>query len=222
MDTALRWRAPALHLAFSTRGAGDLKDSAARSAWLAAVAPGAAFVVPRQIHGVAVADAADAAALAQADAVVTTDPAIGLGVYGADCPGLVIDTGDALGAAHCGWRGSAAGIVAALLAALAPRSARPPAVWRAVIGPGIAGARYEVDAPVLAARAWPACALRHHRADHALLDLRAVIATDLRAGSVENIRVCPPCTAGDPRLHSYRHDGPGCSQLLAAWRSALA
>lgn len=196
--------------------------AAQRAAWLAQVAPGLAVVLPRQVHGTLIADAGDPAALERADGVVTRDPALALAVLGSDCPGLVLDTGAALGLAHCGWRGCAGGIVPALVERLRSLGGPPPSHWRAFIGPGISQRRYEVDAPVLGAREWPPEAMRRHRPGHALLDLRAVIGVDLRAAGVENLRVSPRCTATDPWLHSYRLHGPGGNQLLLAWRSPLA
>jgi copper oxidase (laccase) domain-containing protein len=107
--------------------------------------------------------------------------------------------------------------VPALVAALARRSRHPPARWTAFIGPGISGARYEVDAPVLTARAWPASALVPGAPGRAWLDLPAAIAHDCAAARVTSLVRCGLCTAGDPRLRSRRRDGAGMVGMLAAW-----
>jgi len=179
-------------------------------------------VVARQVHAARVVAVDDAQGRATADGLVCRDGSSALAVLGADCPGLVVTTGTAIATAHCGWRGCAAGIVGALVAALDALDQAPRAAWRAFIGPGIAGAAYEVDAPVLAAGNWPSQALRHHRDGHALLDLRSALAADLRSAGIHRLRIAPQCTAADPRLRSFRHDGPGCTQALLAWREPEA
>ena len=205
-------------MAYSTRRDGDMRVADRRQAWHQHTAPGTTLVTPGQTHGCAIAGPDDAAALALADGVASVDPQHALGVYGADCPGLIISAGKVLAAAHCGWRGCAAGIVSAVVDAVAAASDAPRHAWRCFIGPGISQSAYEVDGPVLGARAWPQHALRPGRPGHAWLDLRTVIAHDVRVAGIPHCRVACECTARDRRLQSFRHDGPGCSQLLLAWR----
>jgi hypothetical protein len=175
-------------------------------------------LVARQVHGVRIVPAeADASAFEHADGVVG-DGSVALGAYGADCPGLVLVAEDALGVAHCGWRGVAGGIVAGLVSMLRTRTRHPPARWHAFIGPGISRRNYEVDAPVLGARAWPAHALTPSRPGRCLLDVTATIIADLAALDVTAVTASDVCTAEDPRLWSYRRRGAGQVQLLAAWR----
>ncbi|MBA3939301.1 MAG: polyphenol oxidase family protein, partial [Planctomycetes bacterium] len=182
LPATLRWQIAGVAIAYSTEGDGDLRLPTARQAWLAGQGVAQRCVLPRQVHGCRVVDAqASAAELAVADGVVSADAALALGVYGADCPALVLVAPDALGVAHCGWRGTATGIVAALVTALARISAHPPGAWRGFVGPGISGLRYEVDAPVLEARAWPAAALRPGRPGHAFLDVPEAVAADALA-----------------------------------------
>jgi polyphenol oxidase len=199
---------------------GDARDPAHRDAFLRRAGIPLTCIVPRQVHGVQIDVARPGAAHAGADGLVTTDTALALGVFGADCPGLVLAAPDALAVAHCGWRGVAGGIVGAAVAALALRSRHPPATWRALIGPGISGQRYEIDGPVLAARPWPAASLMPGRPGRAQLDLAAAIAADLAQGGVTTVQRSGVCTAGDRRLHSRRRDGPGLAQVLVAWRRA--
>lgn len=220
MDAPLRWRLAGCTIAFSTAADGDLREPPRRAAWLAAQGCPHPCAVPAvQVHGTAIADLDAGDAPAEGDGLLTADPGRAIGVFGADCPGLLLIAPDALAAAHCGWRGAAAGMAGRLAAALARRSAHPPARWRAFVGPGIAPARYEVDAPVLGARAWPAGSLRPGRdAAHAHLDLAAALLADCRAAGVVNAAACGVCTAGDPRLHSFRRHGRRLVQLLAVWR----
>jgi len=213
----LNWELPhGIEVAFSHAGDGDLRDVTQRQAWLKRIDWPLDCIVPRQIHGTLVVVANDAAGLLVADGVVSRSAT--LGVYGADCPGLCIATPHALGMAHCGWRGTAGGIVARLVAAVAALTTDPRDTWHALIGPGISAPAYEVDAPVLTARHWPATALTARDAGHAGLDLSETIRCDLVASGVVHILSSGICTHRDPRLHSYRWQGQGPTQLLAARR----
>ena len=217
--SALRWSLPfQVQVAYSTVTDGDQRDRGNRHAWLASHQV-KRCAVPRQVHGVRIVHAdADAAALAQADGVVSNDPAIALGVYGADCPGLILVTPDACGVAHGGWRGVAGGIVAQLVTAMRTVTGHPSAHWAAFIGPGISAAHYEVDQQVLSARVWPSSALTPGRPGYAQLDIAGAIAADLIAYDVTNVHRSEICTVQDLRLWSYRRRGAGSVQLLAAWR----
>ncbi len=225
MSAALPLRWPVghgVHAAYSTAADGDAREPAARQRIAAGLGlERRPLLIPRQVHGVRiVGEDAAAGELAIADGAVARRPGTVLGAYGADCPGIVLAAPDAFAVAHAGWRGCAGGIVATLVAALRPHAGAPPTAWTALVGPGISGSAYEVDAPVLAARAWPAEALRPGRPGHAWLDLAAVLAADLAAAGVGAVARCGVCTAGDGRLHSYRHHGPGRVQVLMAWRAA--
>ncbi len=206
--------------AFSTRDDGDQREAPLRAAFLARLGlADRRQGIPRQIHGVGIADdPASAADLAVSDGIVTTDPRVVIGAYGADCPALVLAAPDAMGVAHGGWRGTAGGIAGALVEAMRRRSAHPPATWAGLVGPGIAPDRYEVDGPVLGARVWPPGTVLRPRGDRADLDVGGALAADAAAAGVGWIVNCRVCTAGDPRLHSYRHRGSGLVQLLAVWR----
>ncbi len=83
----------------------------------------------------------------RADAMVTARAGIALGIITADCaPILLADTrSGVVGAAHAGWRGAVAGVIAATVDAMIELGARPAAIV-AAIGPCIAQASYEVGA----------------------------------------------------------------------------
>lgn len=204
--------------AYSTAADGDMRLAGPRRAFLRRTVGLRDTVVPRQIHGVRVADARERD-LADADGVVSGNARLALGVYGADCPGVIIAAPDRLAVGHCGWRGTAGGMVAQLVDAVAAKSQHPVASWCAFIGPGISGPRYEVDGPVLGARAWPPRAVLPSREGHAFLDLAAALAHDLSVAGIRRVQHAGVCTAQDPRLHSYRHQGSGLVQLLVAWRT---
>lgn len=217
---SLRWSlSESVHIAYSTVTDGDQRDPAKRAAWMSVLGINRPVVVPVQVHGTSIVQVpATPSQLARADGVATTSNQVVLGVFGADCPGVCLVASDAMAVAHCGWRGTAAGIVGLLIKALEASTAQPRDRWRAFIGPGISGPCYEVDAAVIDARPWPPAALVPSRPGHAHLDLRTAIASDLRGMDVQHIMTTPVCTALDARLWSYRRRGPGIVQMLIIWR----
>lgn len=202
--------------AMSLAADGDLRQADARLRWCAGRGIPAPRTV-RQVHGVRVAGPGEGG---EADALVGTDAA--LAVFGADCPPLVIAAPDALAAAHCGWRSTAGGIVARVAAALAGTSRHPPAAWFALVGPGVAQADYEVDGPVLSARAWPPDCLAPARPGRAFLDLPAVVAADARAAGIGRVVQAVQSTTRTPGLRSHRREGAGAPQMLVVWRDPCA
>jgi polyphenol oxidase len=139
---------------FGFGGPGDPADvRALRSAAAAAILPGGMLAAPHQVHSpdVAVVDAAwDDAAEGRpvADAVVTATPGIVLGIVTADCGPILFADVEAgvIGAAHAGWRGAVDGVLENTIAAMEALGAKRAAI-AAAIGPTIAPASYEVDAP---------------------------------------------------------------------------
>lgn len=112
-----------------------------------AVAPGARLVTLHQVHS-AVAVVADLWTDAQrprADALVTDQPGLALGILTADCaPVLLVDpVAGVIGAAHAGWKGATGGVLEACVAAMLRLGARAERI-RSAIGPCIARASYEV------------------------------------------------------------------------------
>jgi copper oxidase (laccase) domain-containing protein len=217
---SLRWSVGhGVVAAYSTAADGDCRQDGPRRSLLARWGGPADCIVAMQVHGTRVARVAPGQAPGEADGLVTTAPAA-LGAFGADCPGLCIATPHALAVAHCGWRGTAGGIVHRLVEALEQAAPQDPrARWRALVGPGIAGCDYQVDGPVIAARPWPPSALQDQGGGHALLDLAEAIACDLAALGIAQVARTQVNTRRDPRLHSHRGAGPGVPQLMAAWRA---
>ena len=83
-----------------------------------------------------------------ADAVVTVTPGIVLGIVTADCGPILFADPQAgvIGAAHAGWRGAVDGVLENTIAAMEALGASRARI-AAVLGPTIAQASYEVDAP---------------------------------------------------------------------------
>ena len=84
------------------------------------------------------------------DGLVTDDPEVTLVVYCADCvPLYLVDpTHRAIGLAHAGWRGTAAGMAAVITRKMTEEFGTDPADLRVAIGPSISRESFEVDPPV--------------------------------------------------------------------------
>jgi hypothetical protein len=168
-------------------------------------------VFMRQVHGAQVRYVTEPfeAPAPGLDAIFTDRPGVPLAVLVADCaPVLVTDpVAGLVGAAHSGRPGTAAGVVPALVRAMAERGARP-ARMVALIGPAACGRCYEVPAEMRAAvaaalpEAWSTT-----REGTPALDLRAGIAAQLAAAGVPDVRHDARCTIESPELYSYRRDG---------------
>lgn len=187
---------------------------------------------PRQVHGTAVVRSEHCVppATPEADAIVSIEPGVAIGVLTADCVPILISSanGGAVAAVHAGWRGLAAGVVESGVAELRSLTRESPRLL-AAIGPHIGVCCYEVDAPVLdglAVRFGDAleAATRASRPGHALLDLGtltrvALAGAGLAADSIEVLSgVCTRCDA--VRFHSYRRDGAAAGRLAHVIRAS--
>jgi len=117
------------------------------------------FVFARQVHGATVrvvgeADRGSGAltlddAIPDADALVTGTPGVVLAILTADCVPIVLHDPAAgvLACVHAGWRGTAARVAAAAVAAMQALGSRPADVI-AGIGPAMAPDRYQVGPDV--------------------------------------------------------------------------
>lgn len=178
-----------------------------------------------QVHGTVVADfdAADPdrnRVPPTADAAVTRRPDRVCAIMTADClPILLTDRdGTVVGAAHGGWRGLAAGIVEATVAAFRDRGVAP-AHLLAWLGPAIGPAAYEVGGDVAAAlREDDAGALATGRPGHWQLDVYGLARKRLAACGVRHIYGGDWCTFSAPdRFFSYRRDGVTGRQASLIW-----
>ena len=116
------------------------------------------------------------------------------------------------GAAHAGWRGTAAGIAAETVRVMAEDYGCDPADLRAAIGPAIGPCCFETDGDVPEAlRAALGVAVEPFMAWNGSkwhIDLKAVNALWLRREGVTRIDICDHCTACRPDLYwSHRKMG---------------
>lgn len=145
-----------------------------------------------------------------ADAMVTGEPGVVLGVLAADCgPVLFADAArGVIGAAHAGWRGALDGVLENTIEAMVALGARREAI-RAALGPSISGSNYEVG-PEFIERfldrdpSYKIFFTPSARAGHAMFDLPALTIARLRKAGVE-AESLGICTYADPeRFFSYR------------------
>jgi len=172
----------------------------------------------RQVHGAGVRrfDAGtdgnvDADIEPEADAAVTSTPGSVLAILTADCLPVLLcsDDGSEVAAAHAGWRGLAAGVIEATIAAMAT----PPARLMAWLGPAAGPQQYEVGVEVFdafVAPDWAAgSAFTSTRPGHWRVDLYALARRRLCAAGVSPGRIHGGglCTIADPqRFYSHRRD----------------
>ena len=147
--------------------------------------------------------------MGEADGLVTADPGVVLAVLTADCaPVLLADPGaGVVGAVHAGWRGLAAGVVEAGVAAMAELGADPGAVV-GLVGPAVGGCCYEVGPEVREAVGgrYPA-ALATTRDGRPALDPAAGAAQALERAGAGQVRVAGECTIDlEERFFSHRRD----------------
>jgi YfiH family protein len=147
----------------------------------------------------------------EADAMVTREPGLALGVLTADCAPVLLADGGAgvIGAAHAGWKGAIGGVLERTVEAMVELGAEAARIV-AGIGPCIAQSSYEVG-PEFAARflAQSPANARYFQAradsDRLLFDLKAYAAERLRAAGVGEVEIlaCDTCAEED-RFFSYR------------------
>lgn len=87
----------------------------------------------------------------QADAAVSTDPALAVAILAADCLPVLFTAPGGVAGAHAGWRGLAAGVLENTVAALCEATACEPRDVKAWLGACIGPDAFEVGAEVVAA-----------------------------------------------------------------------
>ena len=141
------------------------------------------------------------------DALITNDPGVALVVFTADCTPILFHdplTG-AVGAAHAGWRGTAADIAGKTVLAMVEHYGCDPKNIRCAIGPNIGPCHFETDADVpdamIAALGDAAKAHITQKGEKYYVNLKEINALFLRRAGVEQIEISTACTACDPRRY---------------------
>jgi YfiH family protein len=183
--------------------------------------PAENLVSVHQVHSpdVAVVTGPWPAGRPQADAMVTVARGVALGVSTADCGPILFADAEAgvAGAAHAGWKGAFAGVIAATVTEMEKLGARRERIL-AVLGPTISAEAYEVGPEfVERLKAENATYARFFRpsgrAAHAMFDLPAFIALRAQEAGIGRFVDLGLCTYRDERrFFSYRrttHRGEG-------------
>lgn len=159
----------------------------------------------------------------EADAAVAHHSGIVLAVLSADCLPVAFAAADgsAIGLAHAGWRGLAAGVLERTVAAMG----LPATQVMAWLGPAIGPAHYEVGEEVRLAftdaDVGAATAFARTRPGHWRCDLYALARRRLETAGVSRVYGGGFDTFGDSaRFYSYRRDGARSGrQATLIWRS---
>jgi polyphenol oxidase len=178
-----------------------------------------------QVHGVRIADLDllpdDSSALpSAADGAITRAPGRICAILTADCLPVLFasEAGDAVAAAHAGWRGLAGGVIEAAVQALgvAPASLL---VW---LGPAIGPRHFEVGPEVrdelLRADSGALAAFVPNSRGRFMADLPGLARRRLERLGITRIYGAGECTHQEPdRFFSHRRDGQTGRQATLVW-----
>lgn len=189
----------------------------------------------RQVHGTQLVPAQANGEAPEADGCYTQTPGVACAVLTADClPVLLCNrAGTQVAAVHAGWKGLAAGIVAAAVTTFDD----PPDQIMAYLAPAISARYFEVDQPVLDAFQPMYQALGSDPSDpqtqqnwhslfqpvadkpgHFLADLYGLARWQLQGMGVFNVWGGQSCTFAEHELYySYRREGVTGRLASAIW-----
>ena len=197
--------------AFSSAADGDMRDVDDRRVFSEHRGIPRDWATVTQVHGNGVATAVGPGDHGPADAVLTTEVGLPVAVLTADCLGVVLHADHVVAASHAGWRGIAAGVLEATLAAMAAAGGRPVA---ASLGASIGPCCYEVGPEVVDA------------VGSATETTWGTPSVDLRDAARRRLEAAAPgiavdvderCTRCDPTFHSHRRDATTHRQAAVGW-----
>jgi polyphenol oxidase len=191
---------------------------------------GAQPVFLNQVHGVGVvrlfqSDGVPEAPVRTADASVTNEPGVACAVQVADCLPVLFAAPNsrAVGAAHAGWRGLAAGVLEATLDSVCSLAQCAPSDVQVWLGACIGPRRFEVGADVLEAFAASTTAADdalfvRHAPGKWLANLPQLARERLRAAGVQAVSGGSWCTVEDASsFFSFRRDRITGRMAAAIW-----
>lgn len=148
----------------------------------------------------------------RADGLVTNHAGLALSVLSADCAPVLLEdeAASVIGACHAGWRGAAAGIVEATIAAMCELGASPSSI-RAVVGPCIGQENYEVQDDFLtafdASAGSPEPFIARSESSRLYFDLPGFVLSRLEACNVVEASWVDVCTyANEADYFSFRRN----------------
>lgn len=177
--------------------------------------PSAQASFARQTHSdiIVEATAQDIEGNREADALLTTQTNLLIGVFVADCAGILLydPIAKVVASVHSGWRGTRANIVSAAIARMQTKGADPHQI-RVYISPVACPKHYEVGPEFrdfFPPEFLPAIDGRIG------FDNQAAIIAQLHKAGVTHIERDQRCTVEEQNLHSYRRDGWQSGRMLA-------
>lgn len=195
--------------AFGTAESGDLRvDHRRRESIARELGIPTDWAFANQVHGAVVVEADRSGNMGDGDAIVSYSSAIPVAIATADCVPIVMEAPGATAVIHAGWRGAAAGIVAATLEALRAAGHDPV---RAAIGPAIGSCCYEVGSEV--ADLFPGY-VRETTWGATSIDIPGYLKEQLAGLDVWQ---SAECTFTADSLHSWRRDHTKQRQVTVAW-----
>jgi len=167
-----------------------------------------AWASVHQVHGDVVIGVNRPGPAGEGDGLITEVPGLPLVIATADCMPIIVEGDTSVAVLHAGWRGVAAGVIAAGLAAMIDLGDTPQ---RAAIGPSIGPCCYEVGDDVEAAiGGYGSTTVAGGKS----VDLWS--AAEAQLGGVPVWR-SDQCTYTDAGLWSYRRDATKNRQVAVAW-----
>lgn len=156
-----------------------------------------------------------------ADALVTNQAGIALGILTADCMPILFADGKnmVIAAAHAGWKGAFSGVIESTIAAMQQLGATPENIT-ATIGPAISAQSYEVSADFRANFLGQAAENEifftpSPNEGHFMFDLPAYGVMHLKKSGIKNINVIAKDTcSNDNEFFSYRRS---CKRTESAY-----
>lgn len=197
-------------VAFTAPADGDMRadpEARRRVSERLGIQPGWATV--HQVHGTEVVRVTRPGPNGRADAMVTTVPGLAAAVFTADCLGVVLHGPGAVGVAHAGWRGLAAGVLESTAKQMQEAGARPQ---RAHLGPAIGPCCFEVGEEV--AELFPDD-LSETPGGSVSVDLVSAALRRLPGLETSVDRRCTACEGGP----SHRRDGSRSRMAALGWLS---
>jgi hypothetical protein len=161
-----------------------------------------------QVHGDVVLCVDQPGPAGTADGLITERPDLPLVIATADCMPIIVEGNTSVAILHAGWRGVAAGIIVAGLAAMIDLGDSPQ---RAAIGPSIGPCCYQVGDEVLAAIGGYGATTTDGRTS-----------ADLWSAAEDQLAGVPvwrsdQCTYTNTGVRSYRRDRTKNRQVAVAW-----
>ena len=204
---------------------------AANRARLGGLSQGLRVAYLDQVHGTDVVDLDtwDRRSVLRADAAVTTTPDLAACVLVADCLPVLFAAphGEAVAAAHAGWRGLAGGVLENTLKAVCGKAQCEPSAVQVWLGPAIGPQHFEVGEDVREAfvdrQTESASAFRMIRPGKWMADLFLLARLRLQAAgvSISLVQGGGVCTVSERQgYYTFRHDGVTGRQAGLVWIAA--